>query len=276
MIFKRKQIRIGLGIIILLLGILAYLFLFGKLFPYSPLAIGFVKHELSNSVVYVQKGTSFNDYQEIDEITAPLEEFFLLKFKQKPKIYVFRDSLSYGRLSPSRARFCAFPKNTLFISPWALKEAENNEISLRTYLLHELSHILIFQNKSFLTVLQYPKWLLEGIAVYSSNQFGSYMYPTKEETYEMVSKGNFLEPMDFKTRKEEKVVLDVPYRMTFIYAEFGCIVDYLVVKYGKEKLLIYVKTLLKENGNDQVFQNIYGMKFQVMLREFREYAKEQR
>ena len=44
-------------------------------------------------------------------------------------------------------KFFAFSTSRLFISPLALKEANDGKISLMTYVKHELSHVLILQHK---------------------------------------------------------------------------------------------------------------------------------
>ena len=67
------------------------------------------------------------------------------------------------------------------------------------YTKHELSHVLILQNKGIFSESKYPKWLLEGIAVYSANQMGTSFDPGKEETYKSIAQGNFMPPFDFKT-----------------------------------------------------------------------------
>lgn len=46
-------------------------------------------------------------------------------------------------------------------------------------------------------------------------------------------------PEYFKTKKEDKIKPDVKYRITFMYSEFACIVDYLIEQYGKDK---YIRT----------------------------------
>lgn len=267
------QIRnIIYSISILLIGIVAYLLLFGKLFAFSPVIIGFNKHELKNVIFYNQEGSNYNDFEIVDTLIPSVESFHELKFTKKPKIFVFHDSLTFIHHSVSKARFCAFSSGRLFISPWALKEAKEGKISLSIYTKHELSHVLILQNKGIFSELKYPKWLLEGIAVYSANQMGTSFYPSKEETYKAIAQGNFMPPFDFKTKKENKINLNVKYRITFMYSEFACIVDYLIIKYGKDKFLLYVKTLIKENNHDAFFTKIYGVAFDESLAEFRKYV----
>lgn len=258
-------------LIIFILGVIVYSFLFGKLFPYSPIIVGFSKHEQSNTIMYIENGTKFDEHHKIDSLIPLIEEFHQLKFFEKPKIFIFRDKESYLRRSITKARFFAYPNGSLVVSPWAVKEAKEGTISLEIYLHHELSHTLLFQNMGTLAAyIYYPKWLLEGIAVYSSNQMGTSWYPSKEETFEYIRNGNFLPPKYFKTDKEDRINLDVKYRVTFMYSEFACIVDYLIEKYGKEKFLSYIKDLSINSNHDQVFNNIYGIEFNKCIENFKE------
>jgi len=271
---KSRNIIISIIIItvVIITGTILYLFLWGFLFPYSPVITGFTKHELSQSIIYIQHGSSYNDFQRIDILIPEVEAFHELKFKKKPELFIFNDKNSYLRHSTSRARFCAFPSGRLIISPWALKEAVEGKISLNIYLRHELSHVLLFQYKGLLSPLTYPNWLLEGIAVYCADQMGTSFYPGKEETYRLIRQGNYMPPQYFHTGKEDRVRLDVKYRATFIYSEFACIVDYLIEQNGKEKFIVYMKSLLKSNDHDKIFKDIYGIEFEQFLRDFKNHV----
>jgi hypothetical protein len=274
MIRKRVLAISILSAIALAIGALVYLFLWGKLFPFSPIIVGFSKHELSNATIYVQNGAVYDDYQRIDTLIPAVESFHELPFKRKPRIFIFRDRNSYLQRSISQARFCAFYNGSIVISPWALTEAKEGTISLEIYLKHELSHVLLFQNKGILTAYRYPKWLLEGIAVYSANQMGTSWYPGKEETYRLIRQGNFMPPGYFETRKEGQVGLQVPYRKTFMYSEFACLVDYLVATGGKGKFLSYMKTLLHKDNQERAFKELYGIDFDRFLLNFKEYVQD--
>jgi hypothetical protein len=83
-----------LGIILILIGILTYEFLVGKLFPFSPVIIGFTKHELINTIIYVQNGADYTDFQRLDTLTPSIEKFHELKFKKEPEIFIFKDILN--------------------------------------------------------------------------------------------------------------------------------------------------------------------------------------
>jgi len=262
-----------IAVIIIAVGSLTYLFLWGKLFPYSPVKIGFSKQELSNIIIYVQNGTEHRDLSVIDGYIPAVAKWHELQFRRKPEIFVFRDRKSYLRRSVTKARFCAYPNGSVVISPWALKEAEEGKISLEIYLKHELSHTLLHQHMGIpASYIYFPRWLLEGIAMYSANQMGTSWYPGKKETYAYIKQGNFIIPSDYTTQRGEKTVLNVKYRIAFIYSEFGCIVDYLITTYGKEKFMEYMKQLLVDNNHDRVFKQIYGIGFDAFLQDFKRHV----
>jgi GR25 family glycosyltransferase involved in LPS biosynthesis len=263
-------------IFILIILVIGYEFIYSKLFPYSPIVLGFSKFELKNVVVYMQKGADYIDINSLDSLPLPVEKFHELKFLKKPELYVFRDSLEYIHHGFSKARFCAYTSGRLFISPWALQESKQSLISLPIYIRHELSHVLIFQHKGVFDSFHYPDWLLEGIAVYSTNQMGTSFYPSKAETYKAIKDGNFMPPEYFKTSNEDGVTLKVKYRITFMYSEFACIVDYLIKQYGKEKFLVYMKTLFNDNNHDKMFKRVYGIDFSKSLNDFRKFAASQK
>lgn len=268
----RNRIIAVVGLIVLVVPVI-YAFLFGKMFAYSPIKIGFEKHELTNSIIYTQKGVSFNDFERIDILIPPSEKFHDLGFLEKPEIFLFSDSVFYTRHSLSKARFCAFYNGRIFVTPWALDEALKGEISLEIYLTHELSHSLLHQHSGLIKASMYPKWLLEGIAVYCSNQMGTSIYPGKSDTYRMIAQGDFMPPDYFKTKNEDKTSLRVENRIPFMYSEFACIVDYLIATYGKDKFLIYMKSMTKDTDNDKVFREVYKIDFDRFIKDFRQFVE---
>lgn len=269
---KKKLKYFALALFLIFFIVLVYILLWGKLFPYSPIIIGFDKHELNNIIIYVQQGAEFSEFTRLDTLTKSVESFHELKFKNKPKIFIFKDDESYYQRSISKARFCAFSSGALIVSPWAFKEDKEGTILLELYIKHELSHILIFNYTGFLGEFRYPNWLLEGLAMYSVNQMGTSFYPSIEETYKAIRAGNFMPPEYFKTNKEDEVNINVKYKIAFIYSEFGCIVDYLVKTYGKEKFIKYMKALLEENDNNKQFKKVYSRNFSEVILEFKEYV----
>jgi len=251
---------------------LIYSLLFGKLFPYSPIVIGFEKTELEHVIVYAEKGAAFTGFDEIDSYIPLVEKFHSLTFIKKPRIFLFGNEKTYAQRSLSKARFCAYYNGDIVVSPWAQQDAQDGLISMEIYLRHELSHSLLHQNAGFLNAARYPKWLLEGIAMYSANQMGTSCYPSKEEIYDYIHQGSFIYPRLFKTKQEAQVKLDVENRITFMYSEFGCIVDYMVSSYGKENFLQYMVRLLNGENHDLVFQQIFQTGFEEFIDHFKQHV----
>lgn len=100
-------------------------------------------------------------------------------------------------------------------SPWAIDESQEGIISLEIYLKHELSHILLNQNMGLIADIRYPKWLMEGIAMYTAEQMGTSIYPSKSQVYELIREGNYFPPQFYKTNQEEDIQLNVENRITF-------------------------------------------------------------
>lgn len=265
--------RIFMILLILLAGFVIYSFLFGKLFPYSPVFVGFSQHELSNTIVYIQNGAVFSDFERINALVPGVEAFHHMTFKHKPSLFIFRDRSSYTRRSLSQSRFFTNINGTIFITPWAMKEAENGQISLEIYLKHELSHSLLYQHSGILRGFQLPSWLLEGVAVYSADQMGTTVYPTKEDTYQIIRQGYFMSPNDYGTNKEDGVALNIENRIGFIYSEFACIVEYLIHRGGQETFITYLKDLIKRGNTYSIFKEHYEIEFDAFIDEFVTYVQ---
>ncbi|MGB5072916.1 MAG: hypothetical protein WBQ23_02170 [Bacteroidota bacterium] len=272
----KKTAKISItAVLFVAAGLLVYHLLWGKLFAYSHVNVGFSNHELSNVIIFVQQGAELSNVSGIDSCLPAIEEWHTLKFREKPRLYVFRDKDSYLNRSTTKARFCAYPNGSVVIAPWAIEEAGDGAISLKTYLIHELSHTLLYQHMGVVAAYTYyPRWLMEGIAMYSSKQMGTSWYPSKKETYDYINQGNFIDPNDYATAKEDEAVLNVEYRIAFIYSEFGCIVDDLIATYGKEAFLKYMKLQLDDSDCYGVFKEAFGIDFKTYLREFKKRVHE--
>ena len=69
--------------------------------------------------------------------------------------------------------------------------------------------------------------------------------------------------------REDGLHLTVPYRSTFAYSEFACLVDHLIERHGKEKFGQYMTGLLGTYRHDALFQEVYGMEFDAFIEEFK-------
>lgn len=266
--------RIVLVATVLILGVGAYHLLWGRLAPFSPIVAGFDRRESPGAVVYSHNGAPIPGPGVIDRLVDRVEAWHGLKFPAKPQILFCRSDREYGRITGHRARFVAFPgQGRLYVSAHALLEANEGRIHLDVYLAHELSHVLLYQNMSFRRALSYPGWLLEGVAVRSSDQMGVDGYYTKEATLAAIGQGYFVPPDDWGTilRKQKTSIRDLPLenKMWFIYAEFGCLVDRLIENYGRDAFLRFLRATLNERDVPGAFRRVFGVGFGEFLGSFR-------
>lgn len=273
--FKNFKKKLIVAIILLVIGVIIYSFLGGRLFPFSPIIIGFEQKEFNKAIIYYHNGIDISKYIIIDSLINEVEDFHQLKFKQKVKIFIFNSDKEYTRLTGLTARFVTFPLyGRIFVSGKAKNESEEGKIHLDVYLKHELSHSLLDQNMSLYRSQYYPGWLLEGTAVYSSNQMGVDGYFTKEETFDKIKDGYFLNPDDWRgtllnPQSENVKNFPLPNKYWFIYSEFACLVDDIIQNYGKEKFLQYLTELLEEKNDKDVFQRIFRIEFNKYLDDFK-------
>jgi len=81
-------------------------------------------------------------------------------------------------------------------------------------------------------------------------------------------------PDYYKTKMEEKIRIPVDNKISFMYSEFGCIVDYLIKTYGRDKFLEYMKRLTTDSHNEEVFKNVYSEDFDNFIGNFKKHVKD--
>ena len=273
----RKKVLLFVSFFIATLLIMAiYSFALGSLSPISPIIIGFDRKIFDRATVYHHKDIDISKFNIIDNLIKETENFHQLKFKEKVDIIICNSDNEFARRTlGSKARLITSPLyGRIFISSKAKAEMDKAKINFLVYLKHELSHSLLFQNMSLYRSQYFPGWLLEGIAVYSANQMGVDGYYTKEETFAKIKAGYFLNPEDWSTtilKPQSSNVNKFPLsnKYYFIYSEFGCLVDDLTTRYGREKFQQFLTALLKDGDVKQIFQHIYGIKFSNYLDDFK-------
>ena len=127
----------------------------------------------------------------------------------------------------------------LLLSPESYEKESRHKYSDEEYyslLKHELSHLfyMIFSKGKG------PVWLDEGFAIYTSNQLS-----TKERPKEFK---NFLKYYSYEDEK--------------VYSEAGFVGEGLIDKYGKEKVIGFLKVLPNVNSEDEFkneFEKYFGL-----------------
>jgi len=266
--------RVSLVLDGILLGAVLYLFLFGRFFPYSPLTLGFKHKEFARSVVYFHKGADISRFSDVDKLIPGVEAFHQLKYKHKVAIFLCSSLSEKKRFTSSEARMTTFPPfGRIFVSLQAQQDALNNKIHIDVYLKHELSHALLEQNMSFWRFSRFPRWLLEGIAMYSADQMGVDGYYTKAQVEKYIQAGYFVYPGDWG-RKFTKIpaIQNLPLadKYYFTYSQYGYIVQDLIEKYGREKFLVFLDKELRSGTVENNFQDTFGQGLGDYMEGFRE------
>jgi hypothetical protein len=276
---KGKKRRAGAALFVAALtGFVLYELLFGRLFPFSPLAVGFLRQDYGNIRVYHHGQPEASQLSYLIEVAAIEEAYHGMAFRSKPHIVFCATDREYRRLSGGTARFIAL-NGRLFVSARAQKEARQGKIVLRTYLTHELSHCLLQQHTSIWAMLWMPKWLLEGTAMDCAAQVGVGVYPTRSAVYDAVAHGVFCEPEDFgsflQVEKGTAISCPIENKTAFFYSEFGCLVDYFRSQHGAPRYQAFLKQVLQDHASnvDRSFETIYGIKFSDEVARFKAETK---
>jgi hypothetical protein len=266
---KRKII---LTAILVIVGILVYQLLYGRLFPFSPVVSGFKKHQHQRATIYYQSA-DISRFGFIDSLVQVAEQFHQLAFKRKVEIFVCDSDRTYHRYTGTNARFVTVPVyGRIFVSAQAVDDYENQKIHLDIYLKHELSHSLLYQNMSIFHSLKYPGWFMEGLATYSAGQMGVDGYLTPEETAAKIREGCFVEPKDWGTiiSSRGKSVKECPLenKYHFIYSEYALIIKDLVQLQGEEILQGFLRRSIQDKDFYRLFLETYKIDFDSYIKNF--------
>jgi len=261
-IWRKKRTIAALGLAVVAL-FAAYEVLLGRLFPLSPVAVGFSRQEYGKVVVYHHQQPEASQLSYLNDLVTHEENYHGLPFRWKPEIFLCRDDGQYRRLSGGRARFIAI-NGRLFVSKRAQDDARQGRIDLRTYLTHEMSHGLLQQHMSLVRLLKMPRWLFEGTAMDCAGQVGVGVYPTKSAVYDAVARGVFCEPADFGTlldgEKGTALACPIENKTAFFYSEFGCLVEFLRSSHGAQRYQAFLKDLVESRtlNVERSFERVFG------------------
>ena len=240
-----------------------YELLLGRLFPFSPVVVGFSRQEYGNYALYHHGQPESSQLSYLSDVVVIEENYHGMAFRSKPEIFLCRDDCEFQRLTGGKARFNAI-NGRLFVSQRAREDAKQGRIDLRTYLTHEMSHCLLHQHMSILRSLKMPRWLLEGIAMDCAGQVGVGVYPAKSIIYEAVAQGMFCEPADFGTylsgEKGTAISCPITNKTAFFYSEFGCIVEFIRSSHGTARYQAFLKDVVQSHplNVEKSFERAYG------------------
>lgn len=170
-----------------------------------------------------------------------LEAFFGFQLKLKPCLLFLKSRLEFNDICGWSTESWVTGYNVgnlIFLMEESVYEQESSKkLNPENYPLtitHEACHIFYRQ----LAGKNKPTWLSEGLSLFLSNQI---KFRSRPDTFK-----NFLKFGDKNSVGQETV-----------YEEAGFIVEKLVNKFSKEKLLELIKAT-REIGNDQQFKEIFS------------------
>ena len=251
-----------LGITIVLAVI--YHLLFGRLFPWSPIQLGFKRVHFAGAVVILpQKAALPEELENIADVLAETEQFHQLQFQKPVKVVLPETHTQHTRFSSARALACALQSGTVvFLSPNIPRENRNRADLLK----HELSHALLFQHAGLIGSFRLPEWFREGIAIYYGN-------PRDGFVGEAFSKAAVDDEYFFNILNAKEEIRKIPlnHRYRFLHSEYRCFMEYLVEMYDIDTVREYMKALLKAPEEERpLFRQVFDVQLQEVLDTFSE------
>jgi hypothetical protein len=255
--------------IVLCLVVAAFLaaFPWGPLFAWSPVHPGYQRAQFSRADVLYPDGTALDPaFREIDQYVALAESFHEVKASRKIRVVVCRnwsDCLRFATPFLGRPLAVTIPTGTvIFITPKAAAfRADIGEL-----LRHELSHAVLKQERSLLSVLRIRKqpWVSEGVAVLTAEM--GVRAPGRQSI--RLPKTEFLS----RAKREElwpsfAAVAQKDWR--FSYTAWFYFWNRQIERNGKPTFLKFERACFSDpEGCRSTFGEVYGMNLQNAVGEF--------
>lgn len=248
----------------------------GVLLPWSPLKPGYVAHRFAAGTVYAPRGAPLApDYRALDSIAARLEALHGLRLRHPVRVVLARSWRQFnrgtliGRDGAPRAVLGAALQtgDVVYMSPLAADTGRRP----RGILAHELAHALLYQHVSLRHsfALRRARWLLEGLAVHVGNP-ADYPGPVQ---FRALARAHpeyvFLPSADPRL---DRMPADVG--GPFMLAEYRFFVEYLVDRYGQERLRRLIRAAVdRPDDVPGAFVATYGASLGQVGAEFVEAAR---
>jgi hypothetical protein len=130
-------------------------------------------------------------------------------------------------------------------------------------MVHELAHLVSYQ-LSYGPYSSLPEWLSEGFSMYAEGELDIY---SESELVSALNRDATITihslSSPFSARSELSYLA---------YAESYSVVDYLVEKYGQQKLLSLFDVFKRGAGFDEALQAVYRFDMDGLYREWLQYA----
>jgi len=248
----------GWAVLAIVILAIAAVFLYGPLFPWSPLKPGYTRFKLHRADVFYPTGTALDDsYQHVDSLIEEAETFHRLKMPDRITVIAPRTWTNFHWQAPwEKGPVGAITLQTgtvIFITPKiAEKQFETGE-----FLKHELSHAILNQNMTLWRghKMNQQPWLYEGLAVDFGRQ-RSYL-PEKE----FISRAQ-TEPLApaFNGGNPD---------MRFNYVAWRYFLEYIIRTQGRDKFQDYLLRVMQEpDSAKSLFPEYFGISFDGAIQQF--------
>ncbi len=242
------------------LAVLAFAFLFGPLFPWSPVKPGYTHFRLHRADVFYPTGTRLDDaYQKVDSYIAAAEAFHRLKMPDRVTVIAPRTWTDFHLQAPwQKGPVGALTLQTgtvIFITP---KLAEKH-FDPAEFLKHELSHAIIDQNMTLWRGRKMSRepWLYEGLAV----DFGQQKSYLTEAEFRAKAQTEPLAPV-FNGNNSD---------MRFNYIAWRDFVDYLMHLRSRERFQDYLLYVMQDPDQARAaFPEYFGVSFDTAIQNFQQ------
>jgi hypothetical protein len=245
----------GGAIVVLIAGA----FLFGPLFPWSPVKPGYTHYTLHRADVYYPAGTTLEDaYQQIDSYIAEAEKFHRLKMPDRITVVAPGSWGDFRRHAPWQqgtavAAITLQTGTVIYVTP---KIAEKH-LDTGEFLRHELSHAILDQNMTMWRghKLNGQPWLWEGLAVDFGRQT-SYMTDA-----EFVARA--------RTQPMAPVFNGDGTDMRFDYVAWRDFLQHRINLSGRDRFQEYPLRVMQEPDQARaLFPEFFGLSFDAAVEEF--------
>lgn len=190
-----------------------------------------------------------------------------IDFKEKTKVYLAPSFKKYQEIQPggeipSWSAGVAYPSLNLIIiqSPRATK---GKSIDLKKVFKHEFTHIAL--GRAFRGREKVPRWLNEGLAMYESREWDL----SRVSTITRAVLTDSLIPLS-------KITHSFPLEADsaeLAYSESFYLISFLISQYGKESFHRFIKEYSGGKGLKEVLMEVYGIKWEELEEEWRNYLK---
>ncbi len=267
-------------------AVFVYALLFGPLVAFGPFKFGFEELGLARCSIYYPRGATADPaYSKIDDLMAEVERFHGLNFNRRVRVMVCATDSQYRRLSRAGGSASTAPTGTvIYIRPsisettypprvehqdgklTLLPPATPGKRDLPSFLKHELSHAVLYQNTALWKAMHVKRWIEEGLAIYFGN---SHHYYGGEELRSLAISDGFW--FDLTNEDAEPTGIPNDIKHFFSYGLYCNFVHFLMDSYGRDAVLGYVRDYIQAPGKEEtLFRARFGVSLPEAVERFHE------